>query len=54
MRRAGSLTCLLLALTAVPLCSQSAPSAADQGFRAKRIPFEAGFRVFIVPDMEGM
>ena len=23
-------------------------------FRAKRVPYEAGFRVFIVPDMEGM
>jgi D-alanine-D-alanine ligase-like ATP-grasp enzyme len=23
-------------------------------FRAKRVPHEAGFRVFIVPDMEGM
>lgn len=28
--------------------------AQDDAFRAKRLPFEEGFRVFIVPDMEGM
>jgi D-amino peptidase len=27
---------------------------AQAGFRAKRVPHEPGFRVFIVPDMEGM
>jgi len=34
------------------LQAQTPPSSAP--FRAKQIPHEAGFRVFIVPDMEGM
>ncbi len=38
--------------------SQAAPTAAQRArtelFRAKQVPFEKGFRVFIVPDMEGM
>ena len=29
-------------------------SAQDPAFANKRVPFEPGFRVFIVPDMEGM
>ena len=33
----------------------AAPAAAqDPSFAGKRIPFEPGFRVYIVPDMEGM
>ena len=41
------------------LCLASAvqaqsPSASSAPFRDKQIPHEAGFRVFIVPDMEGM
>lgn len=33
---------------------QAAAQARQELFRAKRVPHEAGFRVFIVPDMEGM
>ncbi len=51
-----------LALTAGLQAQNPAPTAAQQSaaqartalFRAKRIPHESGFRVFIVPDMEGM
>jgi D-amino peptidase len=44
-----ALLCLSTALHA------QAPNAARTAqFRAKRVPHEAGFRVFIVPDMEGM
>src|SRR5688500_11951247 len=32
----------------------SSASAQDPAFANKRVPFEPGFRVFIVPDMEGM
>jgi D-amino peptidase len=40
-----------LAVAVLPLAAQRAGSAP---FRDKQIPHEAGFRVFIVPDMEGM
>ena len=46
-------TLLLLAtVVATPLLAQG--NAARDAFRAKRIPAGPGFRVFIVPDMEGM
>jgi D-amino peptidase len=44
-------TALALALTAA--LSGNA-RAQDPAFANKRVPFEPGFRVFIVPDMEGM
>jgi hypothetical protein len=37
-----------MVLTAAPLTAQ------DPVFANKRVPFEPGFRTFIVPDMEGM
>lgn len=43
-----ALLCLTSALHA------QAPATGSAPFRGKQIPFEAGFRVFIVPDMEGM
>src|SRR5882724_10834937 len=51
MRRilALGLLCLSTALHA-----QDPNPAHTAGFRAKQVPHEAGFRVFIVPDMEGM
>ena len=52
VRRIASLM-LLLAAVAVPVAAQGNPGARD-AFRAKRVPQQAGFRVFIVPDMEGM
>jgi len=42
----------LLSVTSVLHAQTPPPSSAP--FRAKQIPHEAGFRVFIVPDMEGM
>ncbi|MEP6572318.1 MAG: M55 family metallopeptidase [Gemmatimonadota bacterium] len=55
---------LLLAAGALPgpAHAQAAPDSAARAatrernalFRAKRVPHQAGFRVFIVPDMEGM
>src|SRR3954452_15167645 len=36
------------------LSAQTPPPPSSAGFREKQIPHEAGFRVFIVPDMEGM
>ena len=41
----------LCVATALPLYGQRTGSAP---FRAKQIPHESGFRVYIVPDMEGM
>ena len=43
----------LAAALATPLAGQGSPTARET-FRAKRVPQQAGFRVFIVPDMEGM
>jgi D-amino peptidase len=43
---------MLLCLASVLEAQTPAPSSAP--FRDKQIPREAGFRVFIVPDMEGM
>jgi len=43
-----ALLCLASALQA------QTPPASSAAFRDKRIPHEAGFRVFMVPDMEGM
>lgn len=49
------LAVVLLAAASRPAAAQAAQRAAAQAdFRAKRVPHEAGFRVFIVPDMEGM
>ena len=42
----------LLLLLALP--SAAAAQRADSAFTGKRVPAEEGFRVFIVPDMEGM
>ncbi len=44
-------TVALCAATALPLFGQRTGSAP---FRDKQIPHESGFRVYIVPDMEGM
>ncbi len=44
-------TAALCAVVALPLAAQRSGSAP---FRDKQIPHEAGFRVFLVPDMEGM
>lgn len=49
--RALALTAALCVAAALPLHGQRTGSAP---FRAKQIPHEPGFRVFIVPDMEGM
>jgi D-amino peptidase len=43
----------LLCLASV-LQAQTPPPPSSVPFRDKQIPYEAGFRVFIVPDMEGM
>lgn len=43
----------LLCLSTV-LHAQAPDAAHTAQFRAKQVPHEAGFRVFIVPDMEGM
>lgn len=45
---------LLLLATATVASAQSPSPSRTAHFRAKRVPAEAGFRVFIVPDMEGM
>lgn len=44
--------CLALLPAALPAQAPAPPSSAP--FRDKQIPHEAGFRVFLVPDMEGM
>ena len=46
----------LLATTPILMSAQQtdAQRARTALFRAKSVPFEPGFRVFIVPDMEGM
>ena len=57
LRRALPAVPLALLIAAPSLHARQTPSAraADQAiFAAKRVPHEAGFRVFIVPDMEGM
>ena len=57
LRRALPAIPLAMLIAAPPLHAQQTPSAraAEQAiFAAKRVPHEAGFRVFIVPDMEGM
>jgi D-amino peptidase len=43
------LSSLLLPLLAAPLLAQAAPRGAE-----KRVPFEPGFRVYMIVDMEGM
>lgn len=43
----------LLALAAAPGTGH-AQTASQDPYRTKRVPVEAGFRVFLVPDMEGM
>ena len=40
---------LALLLTAAPLLAQAPPRGAE-----KRVPFEPGFRVYLLVDMEGM
>lgn len=56
--RARACATLLFALSAasVAVSAGATPAAAQQDsiFRAKRVPFEPGFRVYLVPDMEGM
>ena len=47
-------TLALLVLTACLAGSPASATAQDPDFAHKRIPFEPGFRVYIVPDMEGM
>ena len=42
------------ALSVLLLCGAAQVSAQDPAYANKRVPFEPGFRVFIVPDMEGM
>ena len=49
-----STTVLCLLLLAPGLHAQSPNATASALFRAKQVPHEPGFRVFIVPDMEGM
>jgi D-amino peptidase len=44
----------LLCLAATLNAQTAAPPPSSAPFRDKQIPHEAGFRVFIVPDMEGM
>jgi D-amino peptidase len=43
-----------VALCLASVLQAQAPTTGSAPFRAKQIPHEAGFRVFIVPDMEGM
>src|SRR5919109_2727554 len=45
---------LLSAFSVFPVLSAQQPPPSSAPFRNKQIPHEAGFRVFIVPDMEGM
>lgn len=47
------LAVLLLAVSSTVLAQTPAQQRAEL-FRSKKVPAEAGFRVFIVPDMEGM
>lgn len=55
MRRISILSLLLLTGGVALLSAQTeAQQARTNLFRAKRAPHEPGFRVFIVPDMEGM
>ncbi len=56
MRRSMVCLVLLTMITATVAVAQQtdAQRARTNLFRAKTIPFEPGFRVFIVPDMEGM
>jgi D-amino peptidase len=50
-----SIVALVLLCLATTLHAQTPPNPAHTAlFRAKQVPHEAGFRVFIVPDMEGM
>jgi hypothetical protein len=52
--------CLRIALVAfiaggaMGLVDPTRTAAQDPQFANKRVPFEPGFRVFVVPDMEGM
>jgi len=41
-------------LAAAPAVAQTPAQRRAEFYRAQRVPFEPGFRVFIVPDMEGM
>ncbi|MBK8003018.1 MAG: M55 family metallopeptidase [Gemmatimonadetes bacterium] len=52
LRRVLFLSCLVLA--AAPAGAQTPAQRRAEFYRAQRVPFEPGFRVFIVPDMEGM
>ena len=52
LRRMLLLSCLVLA--AAPAVAQTPAQRRAEFYRAQRVPFEPGFRVFIVPDMEGM
>lgn len=45
---------LLLAVSATTALAQTPAQTRAELFRSKTVPREAGFRVFIVPDMEGM
>src|SRR5687768_16843502 len=45
---------LVMAVQLVAPLAALGNAAAREAFRAKRVPQQAGFRVFIVPDMEGM
>lgn len=56
VRRSLLFTLVLAGAVAHPLLGQQgeAQRARTALFRAKTLPFEPGFRVFIVPDMEGM
>ena len=54
-RRIAALSLILVATWSAVLSAQTdAQIARTNGFRAKTVAHEAGFRVFIVPDMEGM
>lgn len=50
MRLAVALSCFL----ALSNLQAQTPSQNRETFRAKQVPHEEGFRVFVVPDMEGM
>lgn len=56
MRRSmvGLIVLMMFTATAAVAQQTDAQRARTNLFRAKTIPFEPGFRVFIVPDMEGM
>lgn len=56
MARLTASLILALTLAALPtaLPAQGGAAASREIFRAKRVPSQPGFRVFIVPDMEGM